>query len=108
MNLCGGPPKNATFTRDGHGGKATEHKEEMRQIAIEVVNEYVPQIAAEIYNNALQRLMGAIHYDVESVVSVAIDGLGEIFNGKKVKKIISDNIMQEMKARLTDMNIKIK
>ena len=53
MNLCGGPPKNATFTRDGHGGKATEHKEEMRQIAIEVVNEYVPQIAAEIYNNAL-------------------------------------------------------
>ena len=108
MNLCGGPPKNVTFTRDGHGGKATEHKEEMRQIAIEVVNEYVPQIAAEIYNNALQRLMGAIHYDVESVVSVAIDGIGEIFNGKKVKKIISDNIMQEMKARLTDMNIKIK
>lgn len=52
--------------------------------------------------------MGAIHYDVESVVSVAIDGIGEIFNGKKVKKIISDNIMQEMKARLTDMNIKIK
>ena len=108
MNLCGGPPKNATYTRDGHGGKSLEHKEEMRQIAIEVVNEYVPQIAAEIYNNALQRLMGAIHYDVESVVSVAIDGIGEIFNGKKVKKIISDNIMQEMKARLTDMNIKIK
>ncbi len=53
MNLCAGAPKNATFTRDGHGGKATEHKEEMRQIAIEVVNEYVPQIAAEIYNNAL-------------------------------------------------------
>ena len=34
--------------------------------------------------------MGAIHYDVESVVSVAVDGIGEIFNGKKVKKIISD------------------
>lgn len=108
MNLCGGAPKNATYTRDGHGGKGQEHKEEMRQIAIEVVKEYVPQIAAEIYNNALQRLIGAIHYDVESVVSVAVDGIGEIFNGKKVKKIISDNIMQEMKARLTDINIKIK
>ena len=22
MNLCGGAPKNATYTRDGHGGKA--------------------------------------------------------------------------------------
>lgn len=108
MNLCGGPPKNATYTRDGHGGKGQEHKEEMRQIAIEVVKEYVPQIATEIYNNALQRLIGAIHYDVESVVSVAVDGIGEIFNGKKVKKIISDNIMQEMKARLTDINIKFK
>ena len=108
MNLCGGAPKNATYSRDMHGGRAEEHREEMRQIAIEVINEYVPQIAAEIYNNALQRLIGAIHYDVESVVSVAIDGIGEIFNGKKVKKIISDNIMQEMKARLTDMNIKIK
>jgi hypothetical protein len=53
MNLCGGAPKNATYTRDGHGGKAEEHREEMRQIAIEVVNEYVPQIASEIYNNAL-------------------------------------------------------
>jgi hypothetical protein len=34
--------------------------------------------------------------------------VGEIFNGHKVKKIISDHIMQEMQARLTDMNIKIK
>ena len=91
-----------------HGGRAEEHRAEMRQIAIETINEYVPQIAAEIYNNALQRLIGAIHYDVESVVSVAVDGIGEIFNGSKLKKVISDNIMQEMKARLTDINIKIK
>ena len=39
---------------------------------------------------------------------LAVDGVGEIFNGHKVKKIISDHIMQEMQARLTDMNIKIK
>lgn len=53
MNYCAGAPNNATYTRDGHGGKSQEHREEMRQIAIAVVNEYVPQIAAEIYNNAL-------------------------------------------------------
>lgn len=109
MNYCNTtPPKNATYKRDGHGGNAEEHRAEMRQIAIETINEYVPQLAAEIYNNALQRLIGAIHYDVESVVSVAVDGIGEIFNGSKLKKVISDNIMQEMKARLTDINIKIK
>lgn len=101
-------PPNATYTRDGHGGRAEEHKAEMRQIAIEAIQQYVPQIAAEIYNNALQRLIGAIHYDVESVVSVAVDGIGEIFNGHKVKKIISDRIMQELQARLTDINITIK
>lgn len=109
MNYCNTtPPKNSTYTKDMHGGRAEEHRAEMRQIAIETINEYVPQIAAEIYNNALQRLIGAIHYDVESVVSVAVDGIGEIFNGSKLKKVISDNIMQEMKARLTDINIKIK
>ena len=108
MNYVGQTPHNATYSRDMHGGRAEEHRAEMRQIAIETINEYVPQIAAEIYNNALQRLIGAIHYDVESVVSVAVDGIGEIFNGSKLKKVISDNIMQEMKARLTDINIKIK
>lgn len=108
MNLCGKTPSNATYSRDMHGGRAEEHREEMRQIALETIQQYVPQIAAEIYNNALQRLIGAIQYDVESVVSVAVDGIGEIFNGRKLKKIISDNILQEMKARLTDIDIKIK
>ena len=101
-------PPNATYTRDGHGGRAEEHKAEMRKIAEEAIYDLVPTISAEIYNNAVQRLIGAIHYDVESVVSVAVDGIGEIFNGHKVKKIISDRIMQELQARLTDINIKIK
>lgn len=109
MNYCSTtPPQNATYTRDGHGGRAEEHREEMRQIALSVVQEYTPQIAADIYNETVKRLIGAIHYDVESVVSVAVDGIGEIFNGKKLKKVISDNIMQELQARLTDINIKIK
>jgi hypothetical protein len=53
MNLAGQTPHNATYSRDMHGGRAEEHREEMRKIAIETINEYVPQIAAEIYNNAL-------------------------------------------------------
>ena len=108
MNLCGNTPNNATYSRDMHGGRAEEHRAEMRQIALETIQQYVPQIAAEIYNNTIERLIGAIQYDVESVVSVAVDGIGEIFNGSKLKKVISANLMNELKARLTDINIKIK
>ena len=46
-------PPNATYTRDGHGGRAEEHKAEMRKIAEETIYELVPKISAEIYNNAL-------------------------------------------------------
>lgn len=46
-------PTNATYTRDGHGGRAEEHKAEMRKIAEEAIYDLVPTISAEIYNNAL-------------------------------------------------------
>ena len=46
-------PPNATYTRDGHGGRAEEHKAEMRKIAEEAIYDLVPTISAEIYNNAL-------------------------------------------------------
>ena len=49
-----------TGTQDGHGGHAAEHREEMREIAEEVVMEMVPKICAEIYNEAITNLIGAI------------------------------------------------
>lgn len=54
INLAGtNNPPNTTYTRDSHGGKAEEHKAEMRKIAEETIYELVPKISAEIYNNAL-------------------------------------------------------
>ena len=94
-------------TQDGHGGRAAEHKEEMRQIAIEVVRELTPQIAAEIYNEAVARIIGAIEYDIETTVSVAFQDVGEIFNSSKYRKIISDRIMHEIKYKLSDLELQI-
>ena len=54
INLAGtNNPPNSTYTKDGHDGKAEEHKAEMRKIAEETIYELVPKISAEIYNNAL-------------------------------------------------------
>jgi hypothetical protein len=86
MNLCGGNiPSNAVYPRDGHGGNAARHRAEMREIAEKAINDIVPKMAADIYNEAIKRLIGAIQYDIETVVSVAVDSGKEIFNSKKCK-----------------------
>lgn len=94
-------------TQDGHGGRSAEHREEMRQIAKEVVQELAPQIAAQIYNEALQRLVGALQYDIETIVSVSLEDAKNIFNSAQCRKIISDRIMRELKARLDGLEFRI-
>lgn len=86
--------------RDGHGGHAQEHREEMRQIATMVVNELAPKIAAEIYNKSLENLMGAINYDVEACVQVGVGSIEEIFKSSKVKRLCSEAIMKELQKSI--------
>ena len=100
-NLCG------RGSQDGHGGRSIEHREEMRQIAKEVVEELAPQIAAQIYNESLQRLVGALQYDIETIVSVSLEDAKNIFNSAQCRKIISDRIMRELKARLDGLEFRI-
>ena len=100
-NFCG------RGSQDGHGGRRAEHLEEMRQIAKEVVLELVPQIAAEIYNESLQRLVGALQYDIETIVTVSLEDAQNIFNSAQCRKVISDRIMKELKARLDGLEFKI-
>jgi hypothetical protein len=72
----------------------------MRQIAKEVVQELAPQIAAQIYNESLERLIGALQYDIETIVTVAFEDAETIFSSAKCRKIVSDRIMKELKAKL--------
>lgn len=111
-------------TADGHGGHASEHRAEMMNIAEMVVarnvpqmieritrntiqeaidkaiQESVPRICAEIYNDSLTRLIGAIQYDVNTAVDISINDFGQITAGSKVSKFISNAIMKELKVKL--------
>ena len=100
-NLCG------RGSQDGHGGRSAEHAAEMRQIAVEVVKELAPQIAAQIYNESLQRLVGALQYDIETIVSVSLEDAKNIFNSAQCRRVISDRIMKELKARLDGLEFGI-
>lgn len=64
-------------TRDYHGGYARQHHAEMRQIALQTVQEVAPKLVDEIcttiWNDALQRLVGAIDYDINTCVSYTIN-----------------------------------
>ena len=96
-----------TGLHDFHGGHARQHHEEMRQIAREEIQTLVPKMAAEIYNNAITRLVGVLQYDVDTCVNVALKGVGEIYNDRKFKKVLSNKIMNQLKAEIGNLTIKI-
>ena len=92
-------------TQDGHGGRATEHRAEMQQIAEKAIQDLVPRMAAEIFNDVIEHLIGAMEYDIETIVNISFDDAQDIFTSKKVRKYVSDKIMREIKTYLRDMKI---
>ena len=53
-----------------------------------------------VYRQAIEDLLQALEYDVESIVNVGLNGCEEIFHDKKTQKIISDRIKQEITKKL--------
>ena len=70
-----------------------------------IITETVPPLAADIYNDALKRLVGAWEYDVNSVVSVQMAHIGEVYHSEKFRKIVSEQIMKELRARIKGLEI---
>ena len=100
-------------TRDYHGGYARQHHAEMRQEAIKAIQEFVPQIVeticTAIWNDALQRLVGAIDYDVKTCVSIAFNDAEKIFKSKEAQKFVSDKIVKELQREIDKIGtIKIR
>ena len=95
---------------DTHGGHAQEHREEMAQIAQQVVIKSVPPMVEEIFvklwNEAAEQLIGAIEWDIQEVVSVAFDDMGEVFHSEKFLKVISSKIMEAIKKNIKEITIK--
>ena len=86
---------------DGHGGYAEEHREEMAEIARQVVLQVVPPLiqeeCAKVWNESLERLIGAIEWDIHECITVAFDDMGEVFRSEKFRKVISTKIMDTIK-----------
>ena len=99
-------------TRDYHGGRAAQHHAEMRQIALKVIQEVVPQMIEEtcvkICTAALEDVIGAIEWDIEEIVNVSFDDMHNVFNSEKFRKVISTKIMDSIKKNLNNPNIRIK
>lgn len=99
-------------TRDYHGGRAAQHHAEMRQIALETINEVVPpminDICIQICTAALEDVIGAIEWDIEEIVNVSFDDMHNVFNSEKLRKVISTKIMDSIKKNMNKPNIRIK
>ena len=97
--------------KDGHGGRAEEHRAEMEEIARKVfeiereklmdeVEERMRAAQYEAYNQALQDVMRVLEYDIHSVTKIGIDGCREIFEGEKAQRFISDQIIKRITKEL--------
>jgi len=80
----------------------------MQSIVEQVIEQQVPQMAAEIYNEAIQRLIGAMEYDIETIVNISFVDAQDFLTSKKVRKYVSDRIMREITAQLKNMKIPVK
>ena len=94
-------------TQDGHGGRAEEHRQEMENVARTVCAEELAhfesrmyEIAYQAYQQAIEDVLRALEYDIESVTRIGIDGCRDIFEDKKAQKFISDHIMRELQKQL--------
>jgi len=89
---------------DGHGGHSEEHRQEIESIAAEVadnrIEEKIPAIAEAAYNRAQSDFMNALEMDIESAVTVSLQGVGDIFYDRKAHKAIASALTKEVKKQL--------
>ena len=104
-------------TQDGHGGRAAEHRAEMKEIAKEIFKEERAQMMEEIkemilqaqyqaYEQALNDVLRVLEYDIHSVTKIGIDGCREIFEGEKAQRFISNQIMKRITQELKGKHFK--
>lgn len=103
---------------DGHGGHAEEHRAEMAEIAREVyaqeclrdmekIEHMIQEKMYLAYEQAMQDVLRALEYDVQSVTRIGIDGCRDIFESKKAQKYISDQVMKTIKKELKGKHLKM-
>lgn len=90
----------------------SHHVPEMHQIAKDEINSLVPDMirreCVEYINNAIDAMIGAVEYDVNTSLEISFSDLGDMYKDKRVKKFVSDAICKSIKKRLNSLKIEIK
>lgn len=87
-------------TQDGHGGRAEEHRAEMREIAQEEIRKVIPEIQKEAYHHAMSDLLSALKADVSTVVSIQLDSGAEILHDIRTKQVLLDKVYNSIISKL--------
>ena len=100
----------------GKPGNEALHQMEVAQLANEIVDkklerfkDSIEKAITDYLNQSFEKMLAAFQqgqqYDCNVVASVAVDTAGEIFRKADVKKLISDQIYQQMKQAFDTIKI---
>ena len=73
---------------------------------MEILPEMIEERCREAYRQAIADFLGALEYDIESIVQIGFDGCRDIYVDKKTQKYISDRIVKEIMKRLNGKHYK--
>ena len=79
-------------TQDGHGGRAREHHEEMRQIAQEEIRKVIPDIERQAYERAINDLLEALRADITTIVDIALESGESIFHDSRTRQALYNHV----------------
>ena len=89
-----------------------EHIEEFKIMMANVIETRVPEIArkecASLINEAVNAMIGAIRYDVETSLEIAFKDLGEMYRDTRTRRFISDTICKAIEKRLNSIKLEVK
>lgn len=100
---------------DTHGGRSQLHLREMEDVVNAIVDKKlatamedmytiickeIDKYAADVWQNLITSLKGALNTDVVSEVTIAFDNAREIFYGKKAQEYVAKNIYRTIDKEL--------
>lgn len=90
-----------------------EFTELSKRIAIEAINENVPQMVEAICSRVIKdylngNLNDSINYDIKSIASVSIKDFNTMFQSEKFSSFMSHAITEEIRKRISEIDFNIK
>lgn len=85
----------------------SQHVPEFRRIAKEEIELYTPQICTQLINEAVNAMIGAMQYDIETTMTIAFQDLEGMFKSSAARQFVSDKIIQVIKSQLEAVKIEI-